>query len=507
MFQIVQPPPTLIGGEDFQIAILAARTSAVTIGLRPWLRRDDDALFFALGEQRQWAVYGTLHQDYALPASSATASRARDDDVATIVTGAAHGLNSGQHVQITGLGGADYDAAEVVVTVVDAVTFTYPNAGADEGTTADVDGTVIPLDDDDSEQLQIDLDPRIRQPDLDKISQTQTADAINDANLLVWVFDTADPVQFEIMALKAIRLDAGVYKVQVRRGRFGIGKRAFSAEDRVFILFRGDIVPYTADKFAAYAQTAAAATLRLQSFNAAGEADLSDPDICPDIEFTFNDRYAPSASWQILQVNGADLTDFTIAYLPTDEFQFTFELRDTNADLVDARLVARLGARELTIWHEAFQPTGTQVRSTTFSLPADGEWRVLLVVRDAANRVVESPLTPVGGGDEVTLQILASAGTVATPIATPSGGAYLTYPKAVVLTCSTAGATIEYQIVALYAAPGGGWVTYSGAISVGRNRTLYARAIKTGMTDSAVIAEHYWYDDSGSGGGHNVYLP
>jgi len=507
MFQIVQPPPALVGGTDFQIVILAARSSAVTIGLRPWLRRDDADLFFQLGEQRQWAVYGTLHQDYDLPAPSATASRERADDAATIVTGAAHGLSSGQHVQITGLGGADYDAADVVVTVVDATTFTYPSVGADESPTADTDGTVIPLDDDDSETLQMDLDPRIRQPDLDKISQTQTADAVNDANLLVCVFDAADATQFEIMALKAIRLDADVYKLQVRRGRFGIGKRAFSTDDRMFILFRGDLVPYTADKFASYAQTGAIATLRLQSFNAAGEADLSDPDICPDTEFTFSDPYAPSATWQILLVNGADLTDFTTSYLPTDEFEFTFELRDANADLVDARLVARLGSVELPpIWHDAFPPSGTKVGSTgKFSLPTDGEWRILLVIRDLANRVIEVPLTPVGGGDEVTLLILTSAGTVATPIAMPHGGTYTAYPKSVALTCSTAGATIEYQIMALYAAVGGGWLTYSGPISVARNRTLYARATKVGMTDSSIIAEHYSYESEGGGGGK--YLP
>jgi len=502
MFQIVQPPPALVGGEDSAIVLLAARTSALTIGLRPWLRRDDADLFFPLGEQRQWAVYGTLSQDYDLPASSATASRARDDDVATIVTAAAHGLSSGQHVQITGLGGADYEAADVAVTVVDATTFTYANEGADESTTADTDGTVIPLDDDDSETLQIDLDPRVRQPDLDKISQTQTADAINDANVLVWVFDAGDPTQFEIMALKAIRLDAGVYKLQIRRGRFGSVKRAFSADDHMFILFRGDLVPYSADKFAAYVQTGATATLRLQSFNAAGEADLSDPDICPDIEFTFIDPYAPSASWQLLRVNGADLSDFTLTYLPTDKFEFTFELRDANADLADARLVARLGAMELLLWEQAFQASGTQVRSTSpFSLPLDGEWRILLIVRDATQRVVEVPLTAVGGGDEVSLQILAIAGTVvATPIAKPWGRAYLAYPKTVVLTCSTAGATIEYQNVALYG-PLGGWETYSGPISVWRNRTIYARARKAGMTDSAVIVEHYWYEYEGGGGG------
>ena len=117
-----------------------------------------------------------------------------------------------------------------------------------------------------------------------------------------------------------------------------------------------------------------------------------------------------------------------------------------------------------------------------------------------ANRVVEVPLTEVGGTDEVTLQISASAGTVATPTATPHGATYLTFPKTVVLMCSTAGATIEYQLPALYGALGGVWQTYSGPISVARNRTLYARAIKVAMTDSATIAEHYIYESEAGGG-------
>lgn len=505
MFQIVQPPPSLVGGTDFQIAILAARASALTIGLRPWLQKDDGALFYPLGEQRQWSAYGTLHQDYTLPGSSVTASRARAANVATIVTGAAHRLSTGQHVQIMHVSGADYDADDVTITVVDATTFTYANVGADEVTTADVDGEVIPLDDDESETLQLDLDPRVRQPDIDKISQTQSADAINDNNLLIWVFKAADDTQFEIMTVRAIRLDGGVYKLKVRRGRFGTPKFGFSTDDRAFILYRHDLVGYTADRFGAYAETAAVATFRLQSFNAVGEADLSDPDICPDIAFTFSDPYAPTALWQVLQVNGADIADFTLEFLPTDEFEFTLELHDANGDLTDARLVARLGATETLLWEEAFKPSAKQIKPTAFKLTKDGEYRIFAVVRDASGRVSEVPLAPVGGGAEVTLKISALGNTVATPVAIPPGDGYPSFPQLVTLTCSTAGATIEYQLVTLYGAIGGSWTAYAGPISVPSNRSLYSKATKAGMTDSAVVRQDYWYErETGGGGGYQL---
>lgn len=71
-----------------------------------------------------------------------TASRARTSGVATLVTGAAHGLESGYVVDIWGVGGTGYNARGVVVTKLDATTFTYANAGSDEGTTADTGGRV-----------------------------------------------------------------------------------------------------------------------------------------------------------------------------------------------------------------------------------------------------------------------------------------------------------------------------------------------------------------------------
>jgi len=71
-----------------------------------------------------------------------TASRARSGGESTIVTSGNHGLTSGNTVTITGLGGSGYNDVDPVVTVVNATTFTYDNAGGDEVTTADTGGTV-----------------------------------------------------------------------------------------------------------------------------------------------------------------------------------------------------------------------------------------------------------------------------------------------------------------------------------------------------------------------------
>lgn len=78
------------------------------------------------------------------PSNVATANRSRTANEATIVTPLAHEMVSGQHVTISGLGGTGYNATNVVVTVVNATTFSYPNTASDETVTADTGGLVQP---------------------------------------------------------------------------------------------------------------------------------------------------------------------------------------------------------------------------------------------------------------------------------------------------------------------------------------------------------------------------
>src|SRR6202043_841160 len=97
----------------------------------------------------------------------------------------------------------------------------------------------------------------------------------------------------EICTLKAIRLNAGVYKLKVRRARQATTQLAFTAGDAAWIIYRAELMAFQHQKFQDYASSATPADFRLQAFTSADEADLSDPDLCPDISFTFKDPHSP----------------------------------------------------------------------------------------------------------------------------------------------------------------------------------------------------------------------
>ena len=71
-----------------------------------------------------------------------TATKARTNGVATIVTGAAHGFATGDLITITGFTDTTFNAVDACVTVVNTTTFTYENAGPDVASGADVTGNV-----------------------------------------------------------------------------------------------------------------------------------------------------------------------------------------------------------------------------------------------------------------------------------------------------------------------------------------------------------------------------
>jgi hypothetical protein len=72
----------------------------------------------------------------------ATATRARTNGVATIVTGAAHGFTTGDSITIASMTDTSFNAVDACVTVVNSTTFTYENAGADVVSGADTAGRV-----------------------------------------------------------------------------------------------------------------------------------------------------------------------------------------------------------------------------------------------------------------------------------------------------------------------------------------------------------------------------
>ena len=72
----------------------------------------------------------------------ATATRARTNGVATIVTGAAHGFATGDLITIAAMTDTTFNAVDACITVVNTTTFTYENAGIDVVSGADTGGRV-----------------------------------------------------------------------------------------------------------------------------------------------------------------------------------------------------------------------------------------------------------------------------------------------------------------------------------------------------------------------------
>lgn len=75
-----------------------------------------------------------------------TATRARASNVATLTFATPHGLSTGDVVSVATVGGSDYNTTKATVTVTSTLAFTYPDIGANEGSTADVAGRVTKFD-------------------------------------------------------------------------------------------------------------------------------------------------------------------------------------------------------------------------------------------------------------------------------------------------------------------------------------------------------------------------
>lgn len=500
---LVQPPASLANSADFRVTLLAARKSELTHGVRVWLKAEDSDLFYNLGQQLFFGVNGLLSQNYAAASQKATAQRSRTSNVATLKV-TAHGYVSGMHVAVSGLGGAGYNQSEVMITVTDADHFTYPNVAANEGVTGDVNGVVTPLGDDESESLQFNPDDFTLQTDLDRVSDTQTADAINDDALLAWVFK-ADLSASEIMTLREIRLDSGVYKLKVRRGRFGTAPVSFSTGDTIWIVHRSELVFYTHSQFGDYVAISQAATFRLQAFTASSEADLADDDLCPDIAFNFADSYAAVPSFPTTIQQRADqdsnFADVALAsatvWDPSTQFHVVVRFDSPNS-VVSGELDAVNGVQRIKLWSaEAQVVLGSWQSSVIFSLPS-GNWFFDLTAIDQFGRVTKTRLnTDVDGGlsADALIQVLptGSARNVGT-ITNPESGTYAPGVLAVSIIDPTLNGLIvrKYSLVNLGAAPGA--YTNGNSVNItiapGSGKTLYTKQTLAGV-DSLVRRDDY----------------
>jgi len=503
LYQFFQPPPTLGTEAEFQLALLAARTSELTRGVAVWLQLADASLFYQLGQQTEWAVQGTLSQDYPLPTAKATVQRSRSSNVATLKV-TAHGLTSGMRVAITGVSGTGYNTDDATITVTDADHFTYPNTGSNEGVTGDTGGTETPLDDDDSASLRVNLGDFTVQADLDRLAQTQTDDAVDDDATLAILFRVSDGAM-EIMTMKSIALVSGVYRLTVRRGQLSTNKFAFVTGDSIWLVRRGDIVSYHHQKFNDAGTNGDSATLRLQSFTSDQSADLDDANICPDITYTFTDPWAPSLGWIDLEVRNpgdpdfSDIADLTASFSIDASFRFRFRTLSPVALLSIVKVIARQGAFEQILYSRSFNPTGSYDASFIFKLPYEGQWEIIGIVGDWARRSQEFFLTAVGDTTEAFLHINGPALTCAQPTI-PTGGHTVTNGQCtVVITGPTSGSTIHYRSRVSSGAFGwGAWTGWTAAganpatvtfgVPFGHKTNVECYASKSGLNDSIKLS-------------------
>lgn len=185
-----QPPPLMLSGtNDATVVPLIARTSPLTIGANVWLRSADLTGFYQLGSVSQFAITGTLQQDYNPTLTYATASRSRTSNVVTITTNAAHGLTAGMVVTVSGLADSTFNGTFTIASAPTSTTITYSNTGSDVTTTADTGGTVDPGLDDVTETLRVTLNGSTDSSDLAKMMGTQTEDAVADNAYCVLIQD------------------------------------------------------------------------------------------------------------------------------------------------------------------------------------------------------------------------------------------------------------------------------------------------------------------------------
>lgn len=147
--------------------------------------------------------------------------------------------------------------------------------------------TALGAPDDNSESLSLTLDASTLAIDFENVGESQSEDMIDDGNLLALIFSASNPANFEILTVRDSRLSGGNFLLKVRRGQFGTTARTAAIGDTCWVIHRSKLVEFAHASFPSFADNSVTATFRLQSFSTYAEADLSDPDFCPDRTFTF----------------------------------------------------------------------------------------------------------------------------------------------------------------------------------------------------------------------------
>lgn len=491
--------PACLTGKPMQLGVLAFRRQYDTIGFRAWLKSAEVTYYSPVGQQTAYAMKGTITQDHGVWSQAvATATRSRTNNVARInCSPNMHGLVENQTVDVRGLGGTGYNKDKVAVHWISVWEFEYPSEGPDEGTTSDTGGVVTKNPYEDwSEGIRIAPAAETLTSDWDRMAADLTSDDVNDNRLICVVFSASSPSQFEVMSVRRAWKDGdGNYRLRVKRSIDGRAPMYLHQGDEAWMFWRSQMVPFSHEMIEEL-KGGGEIAVKMQAVSTFGQADLVD--ITP-VTFEPQDPWQPQIAWWSAQKRSAGTTtwediDWGTVYATSTTFRFTLKATALDNYLAELKLVGCIGDDEITLV-SVRERVSEKLLVAQWTLPSNGEWGIIAVATDESGRTVRSEAT---FGGQVRRLKIGDAATVLTPVFSVPGGAYMSFPKTLGITCSTPDAMIYYQIVAIGAPPNSAnWQEYTGPVNVYAGKTVHAYAAKDGMNDSAVVSANYWLDESG----------
>lgn len=523
-FAVVQLPATL--GESSTIAVLAGRTNDVTSQLAIWFQQADNAAFQQLGTNNSFAVPGFFDVDENTAETVGGNNNTVSIAPFTVTQGTSYPLGHSNFwkdvvTYSATIGGVYVTATEGVDYVTDPVagTITISIGGA----IANTNYVKVQL----WNSLAINYDTTVPNSDLESIMESLTLDEIANGEILLFAFQAANPALVEIMSVTAVTavgngtagtptLFIGAVRAQFGSLKGGDGSYVWgsNSNDIVFIMRRAGLDVLSHESFAGFQIAQSTMALRLVPNSAWVQGDINDlydpannpGGLTTAFNYTWNDIYAPTATWIQLLQNGAAITDFTVTFATTDVFNFSFNIADTNGDLQHGALIAISGQQEVTLWASNFTGQSNVSKTVQFQL-ATGLWSLELRLLDAAGNASTYPL--IYGGNPVTMTV--NVNYAPSPIiysySTPIGGSYISNLVFGKLPSPGSGFKVYYQLQNIGTAFNpASWILCSqntgypnycyGDPAYGdyvpqfkkSTKTLYAYSTQTGKTDSAVVS-------------------
>jgi hypothetical protein len=446
-YTFIQLPPVLWGNKDFELTLLAGRTSQVTRAYNVYYRLLDGGTFKNLERVTKFAVAGWVTASFAV-------------------------FTDGSGNLVDNRDGA-HDATQLAFQ-------TWP---------------LTP---------QADIDHISATPSADAIADNDLlAIIVKHGDPHTYEICTVKALTATGGGAYTAKLVRQVYGTQQGGNGSSSWTGTAGGGDWVFIIYRAELASVTSDSMASQVQNGSAITLRIapeSAWYAEDVGNLYDASLHPsylthETTYTWTDLFAPAASsWDLEILTGAHTGayDHTVTYAGTDQMQITLvaSAGQPSVALASVQIVAYGGGVIVPVmtWTNVAGASTQRLTSPTFTLASQGDYYLQATITDTHGRVTTAIYPTNYPTYKITIP--AGGGIPQAPTASPPGVSFYSsgssFPIAVTLSCSTGGSTCQYSVVPLGNGPGS-WTTGT-SVNVGANRTLWARSYVAGPVYSAQVS-------------------